>query len=152
MMEGIKHVYSITCKLYPLIAVCAVSDGMNQISPQGLGAGNSLVCRLMRGRWNVVLLELMSVNLSDSTRICHCLWSSEVLHWLICIVANCLTSLSFFPGFEWIRGYQSTYIHTYGKVCTGKSCGINIASLLWVQSNVLFMSASLVPWTRDICT
>ena len=67
MMEGIKHVYSITCKLYPLIAVCAVSDGMNQISPQGLGAGNSLVCRLMRGRWNVVLLELMSANLSDST-------------------------------------------------------------------------------------
>lgn len=83
------------------LPVCAVSDGMNQSS-----SSRTMSREQFSLQPNVTALKcgLIRTYVSEPVRFsmssCHCLWSNEVLRWLICIVANCLTSLSFSLGFE----------------------------------------------------
>lgn len=129
------------------LLVCAVSDGMNHFSCSRTTGreqfslqpnATALKCGLIRAN----VSEPVKFNMSS----CHCLQSNEVLLWSVCIVANCLTSLSFSLSFEWIRGYQSTYI--WEILYLESLMALILPNLLWFKRSVLVSSASSITWRR----
>lgn len=112
--------------------------------PQGLRAGTSSVCSPMQPLWNVVSLELMSVDLSDSTRVAVIVSRGMRYCFELCS-CQLLDITQLFSGL-WISSWPSINLYTYiWETLHLESLMVLIhQNLLWLKPNELIKRALLL--------